>query len=110
MAQKIIYKEIIDSLSGSRLPLKVIVFGSHAYGRVGKDSDIDLLVVLNKKGKSKNYRELIQNRRLISKQLFGLKKKYSIDLLVYTKDEWEDLKLSGSSFFHKIENEGVEIL
>ncbi len=110
MSQNIIYKEIVESLSGSQLPLKVIVFGSHAFGKAGKDSDIDLLVVLDKKGKSQNYKELIQNRRFISKQLLRLKKKYSIDLLVYTKDEWEDLKLSGSSFFHKIENDGVTIL
>jgi predicted nucleotidyltransferase len=106
----IIFKEIKKNLSGSRLPLKIIVFGSRAYGNAGEDSDIDLLVVLDKKGKSKNYHELIQNRRFISKQLSALKKKYCIDLLVYTKDEWEDLKLSGSSFFQKIEKEGVSIL
>ncbi len=108
--QKRIYQEIIKSLSKPPIPFKIIVFGSHAYGRPSVDSDIDLLIVLDKKGKSRSYKALIQNKRTISKRLRELKKKYPIDLLVYTIDEWEELKVSGSSFFNKIIQEGVSIL
>jgi predicted nucleotidyltransferase len=108
--QKLLYQEIIKSLSKPPAPFKVILFGSYAYGRPSVDSDVDLLIVLDKKGKSSSYKALIQNKRMISKRLRELKKKYPIDLLVYTRDEWEELKVSGSSFFNKIEQEGVSIL
>jgi predicted nucleotidyltransferase len=87
-----IKQEIIDCLSKEPKPLKLILFGSHAHGMPHEDSDIDLLVVLDRKGKSPDYGTLIRNRREISARLRSLKKKCPVDLIVYTKDEWEELK------------------
>jgi predicted nucleotidyltransferase len=39
-------KRIADEIVGRFHPLRVILFGSHARGDAGADSDIDLLVVL----------------------------------------------------------------
>ena len=81
-----------------------------ALTRAARENDIDLVVVLDRAGKSDSYRTLINNRREISKRLRDLKKKYPIDILVYTKDEWEELRTSGSSFIKKIEKGGITIL
>jgi len=105
-----IAREIIESMSHPPKPLKVILFGSYAYGQPHNDSDIDLLVVLDKSGKSIDYRSLIKNRQEISDRLFSLKKKYSIDLIVYTKEEWEELKSYGTSFILEIEEKGEHLI
>jgi predicted nucleotidyltransferase len=105
-----IRKEVVARLNESPKPLQAILFGSYAYGKPGEDSDIDLVVILDKDGKSDSYRALINNRREVSKRLRDLKKKYPIDILVYTREEWEELKASGSSFIKKIEKDGVALL
>jgi len=105
-----IRKKITDGLNASPKPLKVILFGSYAQGTPHDDSDIDLVVILDKEGKSDSYKTLINNRIEISRRLRELKKKYPIDILVYTKDEWDELKASENSFVQKIEKDGVAIL
>ena len=44
-----IEKEIVGRLTKVEKILKIILFGSYAYGNPGKNSDIDLLVVIDKK-------------------------------------------------------------
>ena len=44
-----IEKEIVGRLVKLEEILKIILFGSYAYGNPGKNSDIDLLVVIDKK-------------------------------------------------------------
>ena len=107
--RKDIVNEIVERIKKVN-PLRVIIFGSYAKGNTHKDSDIDVLVVLNKKGFSKDYEEILENKRLVSKNLSDLRKIIPIDLLVYTKDEWEYLKNSGSLFFKEIEKRGLKII
>ncbi len=106
---KDIKKEIIKLLINQDI-YKMFIFGSYAVGKVHNDSDIDLLVILNKKGVSDNYKTLLENKRTISKPLHELRKSVPIDLLVYTKDEWKILKDSKSSFITHIEKECVSLL
>ena len=107
---KDIRKQITDGLKTPPRPLKVILFGSCARGIPHDDSDIDLVVILDREGKSASYRSLIKNRMEISRRLRDLKKKYPMDVLVYTKDEWEELRASETSFIRKIEKDGIAIL
>ncbi len=44
---KTILVEIVEKLKNEYKPLKIILFGSYAYGTPGKDSDIDLLILKN---------------------------------------------------------------
>ncbi|WDN87057.1 hypothetical protein BuS5_00025 [Desulfosarcina sp. BuS5] len=44
---------------------------------------------------------------MISKKLLKIKKKYPLDLIVYTKDEWAFLKDSKTSFIQIIEEKGI---
>ena len=102
-------KEIVTLLKNLNLDM-VLLFGSYAYGDVHDDSDIDLLVVLDKEGVSNNYAEMLQNKTAVSRQLRGLRKRIPIDLLVYTIDEWAILQNSDSSFFKQIETNGVQLI
>ena len=105
-----ITREIAEGLNDGPRPLKVIIFGSFTNGIPREDSDIDLVVVLDKEGMSDTYRTVINNRMEISRRLRDLKRRYPMDILVYTRDEWEALKASGSSFVDKMEREGISIL
>ena len=44
-----IEKEVVGRLTKVEKILKIILFGSYSYGNPGKNSDIDLLVVIDKK-------------------------------------------------------------
>ena len=87
-------------------PWKVIVFGSAIKETAKEESDIDIVVILNKSGLSKDYSELLKNKAIVSKTLRDIRKKIPIDLLVFTREEWESLKNSGSTFFTEIEKKG----
>ncbi|HVA66830.1 MAG TPA: nucleotidyltransferase domain-containing protein [Elusimicrobiota bacterium] len=79
-------------------PQKVILFGSHAYGRPRKDSDLDLLVVLSRpRGRFKRY-------RLVS-QAIG-ERRWPMDLLVRRPREIDERLRIGDSFFREIISRG----
>lgn len=65
-------------------PDRIILFGSHAQGSVGADSDIDL-IVLNKEEAA------------------------ALDVLVYSKKEWQALVESQSSFSRDILEKGITL-
>lgn len=64
-------------------PMKVILFGSFAYGAPTVDSDIDLLVVVDTK---KKFHERIQEIRAV------LPRDKAIDLIVLTPGEYQKAK------------------
>lgn len=102
-------EEILVLLENQQI-YKAILFGSYAYRKPHDDSDIDLLVILDKNGISNNYKKILENKKTISKQLRVLRKKVPIDLLVYTKDEWKILQDCKTSFFKQIEREGIALI
>ena len=104
-----IKNEILKCLKKEKLH-KIILFGSHAYGIPREDSDIDLIVVSDNEEMSKNYRDFLNNKNKISTKLLPLKKKFPIDLIVYTRAEWEHLKTSNTLFIKNIEDQGIAIL
>jgi len=74
--------EIINRLKDTLHPLKIYLFGSHAYGHTDPDSDIDLLVVVPDTEKST--REIAQQGRT---SLWGLKT--PVDLIVCTEAQFQ---------------------
>jgi predicted nucleotidyltransferase len=50
-------------------PERIILFGSHAQGSAGADSDIDLIVVLNKEEASGSFREKMTSTVAVRKLL-----------------------------------------
>ena len=73
-------------------PDKIILFGSYASGNPNNDSDLDLLVI--------NDTDLPRHKRSfdIQKSLIGTM--IPMDILVYTKDEFEQEKNEKGSFLN----------
>jgi predicted nucleotidyltransferase len=77
-----IVRRIIEKIS----PLKVILFGSYAYGSPTKDSDIDLLIIkessLPRRHRTKEVRRILRGMKV------------AVDIIVYTPEEikkWEGI-------------------
>lgn len=98
-----IQNEIVRTLK-SFDPYKIILFGSYAYGTPDEESDIDL-VVINNEESYKSFAERMEIKIEILKKLDRIKQ--PIDVLAYTKKEWEDLIVKNSSFIREISEKGV---
>ena len=85
-------------------PEKIILFGSHARGEAGPDSDLDVLLIVRDKaaGRKRQMREI----------------GYMLDpygevipsIMAYTETEWEDRRKSGSRFRKSVERDKVRVL
>jgi predicted nucleotidyltransferase len=81
---KIITDSILESLGALHIR-KIYLFGSHAYGKPTKYSDIDLCIVLsNRINKSKAYFNIAKD--------LNNKKIVSLDILVYNEREFDEKK------------------
>ena len=87
-------------------PFKIILFGSVAMGNSDEESDIDLIVVLDSEKISQNYEEKMFNKMLVRKAIRDISEEIPIDLLVYTKKEFEIIMNNKNSFFREIEMQG----
>jgi len=67
-------RQIVENFN----PQKVILFGSHAYGKPSEDSDVDLLVVMPFEGR--NHEQVVKIRQKI-------KTSVPLDLLVRTSEQ-----------------------
>lgn len=93
-----VISRIVDRISESCKPQKIILFGSYAKGAPTRDSDIDLLIVKD----SKERRDMRDQeiRRSLGEIMFPL------DIFVYTPEEIEKFYNLPGSFIHKIFKEG----
>jgi predicted nucleotidyltransferase len=108
--------ESMDALSGrireslkSLRPAKVIVYGSCVRGWTDRDSDIDLIVVLDSETAPQTYRERMENRLAVRRALDALNRDYALDVLVYTSPEWRRFQEMGSAFSREVVSQGVEL-
>ena len=87
-------------------PYRIVLFGSYALGIEDSGSDIDLLVVLDSEVISQTYEERMKRRLIVRKSLQEINKQVPIDLIVYTKAEYQLLQRHGTSFVNEIESSG----
>jgi predicted nucleotidyltransferase len=104
-----IKKEISERIKKVENFYKIILFGSHASGKDHPSSDIDLLVVLDSFETPKDFRERSENYLKVSRALRELERKFPIDLIVYTRPEFDKFIEIGSMFSKTILKEGQEI-
>jgi len=90
-------KQIVKNLKKYK-PEKIILFGSHAWGKPNASSDVDILVV--KKSK------LSKRFRTTQAEKFLSALPYPIDVLVYTPKEIEQRKKLGDFFINLILKKG----
>lgn len=104
-----IFQQISNRLKSNLNIYKIIVFGSYAHNTNTIDSDIDMIVILNQQGLSKSYAEKIKKRSSVTKLLSSIRRTVPLDVLVYTKDEWNLLLKQDSSFINEIKTAGITI-
>jgi len=81
---------------------EIFLFGSYAYGDPQNESDIDLCIITDQKGKKIDL--LKQIRRAIAPIVTK-----PVDLLVYNKNEFYEKAALNNTFEHKIKNEGIKL-
>jgi predicted nucleotidyltransferase len=90
-------------------PSRIILFGSHALGTAGDESDIDLIVVLDKEESAGSFREKMADTVAVRKLLADINRRVALDVLVYSRKEWQSLLDSRSSFSREILEKGFTL-
>ena len=88
-------------------PYKVILFGSSAYGRPDRNSDVDLIVVTNEEFFPASYQEKSDLYLKVSNALTDVAGTIPIDLIVYTKSMYRQFIQMGSLFSKEVIQKGV---
>lgn len=91
-------QEIADKVAREFQPEKIILFGSFAWGTPTEDSDVDLFIV--KEGKGKKW----EKEKAVYKFLSGAK--VPVDVLIYTSDEADMSRKKGNFFIEDIFTKG----
>jgi len=94
---KKITKQIVEKYK----PEKIIIFGSFAWGKPSKDSDVDLFIIKN----TKNPR----GERLAKVERILLERALPLDILVYTPKEVRERLALGDFFIEDIIKKGTLI-
>jgi predicted nucleotidyltransferase len=90
--------EILEKIRHSSQAVKIVLFGSRAWGTPGEDSDIDVLVI--EKYFADKRAEMVRIKSgLISSE-------YSLDILLFTYDEYHKKLREGWSLLEMIEKHG----
>ena len=92
--------EIVGKIANAFNPEKIIIFGSHAYGRPIENSDIDILVIMES-----NKRE-IERMVAVNKLLRDYYKKIDLNILVKTPAEVKHRLEIGDPFIGEIISKG----
>ena len=98
-----LFETIKTRLNSAYNPLSLYIFGSYAWGTPTKDSDLDLVIVVESSNQ-KPYKRAIKGIRAL--RGLGIAK----DILVYTKEEFKALSQDVSSLLYKVEREGIRVI
>lgn len=100
--------EIVSRLLGVD-PYRIVLFGSAAAGEQNTESDIDLLVILDSQEVPRTYGERMAARITVRDSIREINGRLPIDLVVYTRAEYELLRKQGASFLSGIESSGMTL-
>jgi predicted nucleotidyltransferase len=100
--------EIVEKLAPMD-PKSIIVFGSLARGKSDKESDIDLLIILDSKEIARGAMERIKRKALFRKAIMEISYRVPIDLIVLTETEIGNSIREGNTFYAGIVRTGKKI-
>lgn len=99
----IVHKELIEEVKKRLVktynPVAIYLFGSYAWGTPTEDSDLDLLIIVDKSDE-KSFKRPVPGYDA----LFGMG--ISKDIIVYTKEEFDKRSSDITTLAYKIKNEG----
>ena len=84
-------------------PEKIYLFGSYATDSSDEQSDIDLLII------APSHDRPLERRLKLRRMLAEYDRKFGLDLLIYTPDEFEMLAKETSSFICSAIKQGIKI-
>ena len=87
-------------------PYKIVLFGSRAMGSEDSESDIDLLVILDSEEISQTYEERMRWRLEVRRRIREINLRIGVDLLVFTRAEYELLRRHGAILLNEVESSG----
>ena len=96
---------LVNSLKPSD-PYKIVLFGSYANGTPNEHSDIDIMVILDNYHVSKTYEERLNKKTSINKMVLEINRKVPLDILVYSREEFNIVKNYGNYLIEDIEKTG----
>lgn len=96
---KKIIQQISEKIKREYKPERIILFGSHAWGKPDKDSDIDLFIV---KDTTKRRVDRFCEVRKIIRNIKGI----SVQPVVFTKEELNERLKIGDDFIKEILEKG----
>ena len=91
-------RDVTERIVDQFHPRRVVLFGSHARGGAGRDSDLDLFVEMETDARP-------PERAARVAALFGLRR-WSLDVVVYTPQEVERLRGVRGTLLSQIEADG----
>jgi len=101
--KEIKFKKIIDYANKIKTrfkPQKIILFGSYAYGKPQKDSDVDLLVIMRTKLKP------VEQAVIIRKEIPS---PFPLDLIVRRPEEVKKRVKKGDLFLKTLLEKGIKL-
>jgi len=87
-------------------PYRIILFGSHANGTATENSDIDMMVILDNNDVAKTYQERAEKKLIVNRLVRNINYMVALDILVYSRAEYNIVKDSGNYFIDEIEKTG----
>ena len=98
--EKNITQKIKSRIQQLNADAEVILFGSHASGKVHRDSDWDILILLNQPNVSR------QTEKEYRDELFEIEE--PISAFVFSRNEWES-KHKITPLYQNIKREGIHL-
>ncbi len=99
MVNETLMQEVTKRLVETYKPLEIYLFGSYAWGHPDEESDVDLLVIVDQSDE-KSYKRPIPG--IYALHDLGISK----DLLVLTKEEFDERAGNKTTLMHKIKQQG----
>jgi len=97
-----IIETVKDRLIKAYNPKVIYLFGSLAWGKPDEQSDMDLLIVVESSDERLHKRGIRGARSLRGLNI-------AKDILVYTREEFNELSSDVSSLCYKVRNEGIKL-
>jgi predicted nucleotidyltransferase len=93
-----------DAILAEHLTAGVVLYGSHARGQAGHESDMDLLILLNEDVTARK-------KRLIHDKIYeiGLREDLAISAIVRSYDAWNSPISQATPFYNAIQREGIKV-